>query len=530
MTETRRTRINSIIYTVCGFLLMLIDWSRGSQVGSTWAWTVNMMGIVICIMLFTADGWHHYIAAKYAIYSAVMLILFPLGYQFWLQHQTLIFRDKLLTAICNVWFIGICFIRLFDVYILEKTKRFQVRLIPALTAIMFFWMFLSRNEDVWPAWFLCLFLVLYLWPTPREEATRIFDGLLNGILISFFILQGLAFVFRPFDDPDYRYCGMYSNPNMNALFYCVILIMFLIRLFLLRKDGKAAWRRIICFLFTCAMLAFSILTVCKTAWVVEFLLLTVYVIIIDIRRLGKKANWVVRQIIILGVCTFLCVPIVYLPVRYLPPIFHHPIWYDGEYSEARVHSWDPIDSDKYVSFDEVLGATSERMKPFIKKILPSSMLMTTVQAEEIKDHYGIHVGPWFFPFEDERTLTYSSYLGRMATWYYYFTHGNLLGHSNLQGHYTGVGETYIWHAQNVFLQIWFYYGIPAGILFLIVACGTWGKSIYQSWQLNNKSNGKVETIMMFLSLFLLYGLFEAVWYPGQIIMTLVVILPALNKE
>ena len=523
--KTKKNRI--VIYTIVSLFLMVIDWTRGSQVGSTWAWTVNLLGVLLCVTLITADGWQNYFSKKYFCFSLVMIVSLPLAYLFWNTHQTLIYRDKLLTAILNVWSIGICFIRLHEIYFKEKNKKPSIKKIPILVFIMLGWMFLSVNEDVWPCWFLALFIVGYFWPITNSGKQELVEGVLNGIILSFFVLQGLAFVFRPFDDPSSRYCGIYSNPNMNALFYCIVLVAFLVRLYQLRRKNASKWRRIICYLLAGVMIAFVILTVCKTAWVTVFLLLLLYVAVADIQQLKMKWYAALGELCLLLLITVLCVPIAYGTARYLPPLFHHPIWYEGEYSEARVHSWDPIDSSKYVSFDESMGTVVDRIYHVLRKILPSNMNVSIVRAEEIKDPKGIHIGDKFYPFEDEETNKYSSYLGRLAIWYYYATHGNLLGHSNTQGHYVGVGKSYIWHGQNAFLQIWFYYGIPAGILFLVVSWGTWGISLRKAWIENGERTDSALLVVMYLSLFLLYGLFEAVWYPGQMILTMTLFGPKL---
>ena len=47
------------------------------------------------------------------------------------------------------------------------------------------------------------------------------------------------------------------------------------------------------------------------------------------------------------------IPIIYVSIRYIPALRHHPIFI-GRYSETRVHSWDPIDSDKYATFEDVI--------------------------------------------------------------------------------------------------------------------------------------------------------------------------------
>lgn len=530
MTEKRKTIINKIIYAICGLLLMVIDWTRGSQVGTTWAWTVNMMGVVIGVILITADGWNHYIRKKYAIYSTAMMVAFPLAYEFWENHQTLIYRDKLLSAVANVWVLGICIIRLSEFYRFHKPKFKDIFDIhEVLVLLLFGWMFFSVNEDVWPVWFLILFCICATWPLTNLEQYSIMNGMASGIIASFFILQGLAFVFRPFDTDYHRYCGIYSNPNINALFYSVVLIAFLFKLYQLRQNNGKLWLRVLAYLFSVAMVAFIVLTVSKTAWVSVFICLSVYVIF----GLLKKHNSHKAILVRIGVSLLLltiCVPIVYLPVRYIPPLFHHPIWYEGEYAEWRVHSWDPWNSPKYVSFQEVTGAVSERLLPVVEKFLPADIVkLQHVYAEE-KSPDGIYIGDKFYPYTDENTLRYSSYLGRMATWYYYFTNGKIAGHSNTEGHYVGIGYTYNWHAQNAFLQIWYYYGVPAGILFLIVIIWALVRSIKRVLKTEARQSEMACFVMMYLTLFITYGLFEAVWYPGQMIMTLAFFSPLLMKQ
>lgn len=520
-----------IVYAVCGFLLMIIDWTRGSQVGTTWAWTVNMMGVVICLILFTADGWKNYYKTKYIVFTIFMLFMPPLGYQFWLSHQTLIYRDKLLSAICNIWVLGICGIRLVEFYRGRHISiKKQLSLHEVLVMVLFLLMLVSVNEDVWPVWFLALFIVCTLWPITNDEKYQVMNGLCTGIIASFFVLQGAAFVFRPFDTDYHRYCGIYSNPNINALFYSVVLIAFSFKLFQLRYHKKNKILQVLAYLFSIATIAFIILTVSKTAWVSVFLCIALYTICLEFGKLRQTCGKALVGILVSGILLAVCIPIVYLPVRYLPPVFHHPIWYEGEYAEWRVHSWDPWDSPKYVSFQEVTSAVSERLLPVVQKVFPAELLkLENVRAAE-QNPNGIYVGDKFYPYADENTLRYSSYLGRLATWHYYFTHGSILGHSNTEGHEVGIGYTYNWHAQNVFLQIWYYFGIPAGILFLVVSIGALFKSVKRAFCWDGRNGEMASFVMLFMTLFMSYGLFEAVWYPGQMIMTLAVFGPLLMKK
>ena len=71
------------LYMLCFIALMIIDWTRGSQVGSTWAWTVNMTGVVMAVILFSAYSPKEFIKPVYLIYSAICVIALPVSYYWW---------------------------------------------------------------------------------------------------------------------------------------------------------------------------------------------------------------------------------------------------------------------------------------------------------------------------------------------------------------------------------------------------------------------------------------------------------------
>jgi len=48
-------------------------------------------------------------------------------------------------------------------------------------------------------------------------AGYLWDGLANGIILGFFLIQIFAYGFRPYDEV--RYKGAYSNCNVNSLMY-----------------------------------------------------------------------------------------------------------------------------------------------------------------------------------------------------------------------------------------------------------------------------------------------------------------------
>lgn len=499
------------LYTLCFIAFMVIDWTRGSQVGSTWAWTVNMTGVVMAVILFSACSPKEFMKPVYMAYSAVCIAALLLSYYWWNLHQAAIYRDKLLTAVINIWLLGIFVIKMLLDVAIYKTKKLHFTKTEILAAVMLLWMLFSKNEDIWPVWYLVMFGLFYHTEYSREDLNALKTGMLNGIIAAFFMLQGAAFVFRPFDDPHHRYCGIYANCNINAMFYGIVWIAFLVKLYDIRQSRDKKWKEVLCFIFVGAVTAFSFLTISKTAWISMLTVGFLYVIFADFHHLEYKAGKMLEKLVLYVAVTLICIPVVYGAVRYLPPVFHHPVWYDGEYSEDRVHSWDPWDSEKYVSWEEFSEGTISRIKPYIQVVFGKyrSGIMT-VQAAGAKEG------------EQRRIIEsedFSSMYGRILVWRFYLRNGNLIGHSSTEGHYD-LGF-YVWHAQNMFVQLWYYYGIPSAVLFLVILFMLIVISIKETV----KNKGEELAGLLYFVFFGMYGLFEATWYPGQIILLLAFFMP-----
>ncbi len=504
------------LYMLCFIALMIIDWTRGSQVGSTWAWTVNMTGVVMAVILFSAYSPKEFIKPVYLIYSAICVIALPVSYYWWSLHQEAIYRDKLLTAVLNVWFLGIFAIKMFLDVAVYKTKKLRFSKTEILAGIMLLWMLFSVNEDVWPGWYLVMFGLFYHTEYDGEDLKALRKGMLNGIIAAFFLLQGAAFVFRPFDDPHHRYCGIYANCNINAMFYGIVWIALLIKLFDIRRDHDKKWKEILCFIFVGALTAFSVLTISKTAWISMIAVGFFYVIFADFHYLEYKAGRVLEKLVLYLAVVFICIPVTYGTVRYLPPMFHHPVWYEGEYSEERVHSWDSWDSEKFVSWEEFSAGITERVKPYIDAVLGKYRGgMIVVRAADT-----ITIVGKSYEKDSEVLQEFSSVLGRIGYWEFYLKNGNMTGHISSEGHDIGFGF-YVWHAQNMFVQFWYYYGIPSAVLFLIVLI----RLVLNSIKDVIHKNENAMCCLLYLVFFGLFGLFEATWYPGQMILLLAFFVP-----
>lgn len=504
------------LYTLCFIAFMVIDWTRGSQVGSTWAWTVNMTGVVMAIILFSAYHPKEFVKPVYLIYSVICIAALLLSYYWWNLHQALIYRDKLLTAVINVWLLGIFVIKMLLDVAIYKTRKLHFARTEILAAAMLLWMIFSKNEDIWPIWYLVMFGLFYHTEYSKEDLSALKTGMLNGIIVAFFLLQGAAFVFRPFDDPHHRYCGVYANCNINAMFYGIVWIAFLVKLYDIRKNKDKKWKEVLCFIFVGVVTAFSFLTVSKTAWISMLTVGFFYVIFADFHHLEYKAGKMLEKLALYVGVILICIPVTYSAVRYLPPIFHHPVWYEGEYSEDRVHSWDAWNSEKYVSWEEFSEDMTARIEPFVKLFFGKYQSgIMTVQAVDTITIFGKD-----YEADSQVLQDFASALGRTAYWEYYLKNGNISGHLSSDGHDIGIGF-YVWHAQNMFVQLWYYYGIPSAVLFLVVLMALICNSIKKTMK---KIEGAL-LCLLYLLYFGIFGLFEATWYPGQMVLLLAFFVP-----
>ena len=104
----------------------------------------------------------------------------------------------------------------------------------------------------------------------------------------------------------------------------------------------------------------------------------------------------------------------------------------------------------------------------------------------------------------------------------YLQNLNLTGHELEEGYFWVNDNYHAWHAQNLFLQVAFYYGAVAGILLIVLLAGLGLQSIPLAFKAE-----RCEEILPLLVgiLFVGYGMLETVWYPGQMILLLVYMIP-----
>lgn len=501
-----------IWYMLCFFAFGIIDQIRCSADGRIQMAAANCIGIVVAFLVIPSLKLERFQKKVYLIWTILSVTIGTLvglwGWKNWT------YGGQWITGVLNVVVWGylllyvICERDTLD--ILHRVKQ------PFFLCLMFmfFLMLVSRQKSVLPLWMLTIFGGYYLFGISENHRDDFFQGLLNGIILWFFVLQILAFGFRPYDYARYR--GFYRGEAQNGIFYMMSYCAFLCKWILAGKMRAKLVVRSLYFVLSAASVSFLLFTGSRSSLLgvlaVTFLAYFCYYIIY------RKKFWrFICRIVLLGVCTALLFPIVYGGIRYLPIILHHPIWFTGEYSESQsIRSFDPWDSERYISFEEAVDVNIGRILLLFEGndhkelggiegrnlLVLKAYASASVPLEEDSAH----------PYGPLDLDTKNSIEIRKQIYKYYCSHLNFLGHRREEKGFYLLSNMYIPHAHNLFLQMAYDYGIPVGLLFFgimvwcVIRLIRWGKREegMNSW-----------ILLFFLSSIIIYGMTELTLNPGM---------------
>lgn len=494
-------------YTLCFIVVNGLDFVRNTQNGDIWSIAANAAGLVVMLIVASGYSLGELRGAFTYVWSALCacVVVAVLAWE-----GTCVFgvyKWAAAVAVLNVWWMGLYGKLLLQRIFVQKTLQVRISRRAWLWIVMTAFMTFSISGKVWPLWFFLMFGIFYLTQYKEQDRKDMLEGMINGTIISFFLLQIYAYGFRPYDE--LRYKGAFHNCNMTALHYLLVYVMVLFRLHLLeQKRAKRGWK-----LFYLAgaggLLGFMFLTMGRTAWVTAAVLTVLYGVFVIRGMWCKKWRAVVARGAALVLSMLLLFPVVFGTVRWLPTILHYPVWYEGEYSVDKVHSYDPAASPKYIEADEFLDAVFGRIKGTFQVKSPF-----TVRA------YAAENGG--YPEVEQLVGTENMDTGlsiRLAIYKAYLRDLTFVGNPPTAGYYEIAGEGYhSWHAQNVWLQIAYTFGIPAGILFVVLTvillrCHYAGMKRSTEWS--------YAMIPLFISIvFFTYGTMELVWNVGQAVLFL----------
>lgn len=483
---TRKERaLKNILYTACFFTFCLIDQRTKTLSGlEGWAEVFRDMAIaVVAVLVLVQYKIEDYKRSKTAcllwmvlsVLAGGVFVLYGQSLVWFLNHRVMLSIDALLAGLAVI-LTATSLIRRKREKTAEHMGLFRKGPLAVWTA-MLLCMVVSRSGYVWPLVYFIVFGCFCLTGMSEEEQELLTQGMFNGILAGFFLLQGFCFVFRPYDA--FRYVGIYNNSNINAFFYLEVLAAVLGKLLWAYRKQKGVWVKLFYWLGAGVVFGFLFMTISRTGWMTGVLMALMCLVLLsadDTAGWFKRLSKGVLKGLLLVICFVVTFPLVFGAVRYLPPLFHHPVWFYGEWNEDKVHSWDPWDSEKFVDLDELLQKAVGRVTEITARLedadqvpedrtddqKPVTELQQQLYDETRAAGYGLA------SYGDKR----NALLVRKEIYRYYVHLLNLWGHPDSELGFQILPNQRIGHAHNIYLQFGVMFGIPVMILFVILLLET----------------------------------------------------------
>lgn len=489
-----------ILYTICFFMFCVIDQrtKTGSGLDGIIETFRDMAGVLMAVIIMSHYKWEEFMAYKipYAVWTGIGLVA---GALFVVLGQPLAyFMNERVMVSLDVFLFGYVVIHTFISVVKEKKYPKLNKGMFGLWVVMMLLMIFSRSDYVWPFCYFIMFGCFYLTDFTEEEQENLYQGIKNGVIFAFFAFQAFCCVFRPYDQV--RYTGIYNNCNLNGLFYLVVLAAVFGKILYVTKENKHKFWRVYYWLGAGVVYSFIFMTIGRTVWLVSFILGLLF---LGFYQGVKKKKHYFRNGLLLMLCICMMFPVTFGMTRYLPPVFHHPVWFWGEWSEQKVHSWDAWNSEKYVNWEDVLDEALGRTTEILERVEMRSPFTITVLAAE-NNHE-----PVITTYEESRDSIYI----RKTIYQHYLKNLNIFGHTQEDQGFQLISSYWVGHAHNIYLQYATDFGVPMGIFFIVFAGISIAKLISGYFKTKKM---RYLCAMYMLIIPLLFGMLEYSWGSGAI--------------
>ncbi|MBQ4536040.1 MAG: O-antigen ligase family protein [Lachnospiraceae bacterium] len=437
------------------------------------------------------------------------------------------FLNAWIVVLVAIFLWGYIILHTFIDMVCEKKHPSLNKAFGGVWIVMMLWMIFSRSNYLWPLCYMVMFGCFYLTDFSEEEREDMLQGALDGIFLSVIFFQGFCCVFRPYDQV--RYVGIYNNGNINALYYVMVLGAIFAKILYLRK--KNARKTVYIFYWLSAGAVFSLLfmTIGRIGWITGFIIGLLFLVFLNI--IVNKKKLVVNGIVLV-LCTCLMFPACFCAVRYFPPVFHHPIWFWGEWREDKVHSWDPWDSEKFIDADEFFEAALGRIVTSIENLsdyfaFNTKIVVRAVEETEISEEVNVQIqaevpsvetedpriAAAVLEVKDER----DTILTRKTIYSHYINELNWTGHPYEEQGFQLTPIYWIGHAHNIYLQYGTDFGIPVMVLFAVMVI--WGATACWKRGCKNKSIADMAAVF-FILIPAIFGMLEYSWGEASLSITM----------
>lgn len=495
-----------ILYTICFFLFCVIDQRSKTASGLDGVIETfrDMAGILMAAIIMSHYKWEKFKEHKllYMIWTGIGVVAGALFIVFG-QPLAYFMNERIMIALDVLVFGYVVIHTIISVFIEKKYPKLNKGMF-GLWVVMMLLMIFSRSDYVWPFCYFIMFGCFYLTDFTEEEQEDLYQGIMNGVIFAFFVFQAFCCVFRPYDQV--RYTGIYNNCNLNGLFYLVVLAAVFGKILYVTKENKHKFWRVYYWLGAGVVYSFIFMTIGRTVWLVAFILGLLF---LGFYQGVKQKKHYIRNGLLLVLCICMMFPVTFGMTRYLPPVFHHPVWFWGEWSNDRVHSWDTWNSEKYVNIEYLMDVVAGRTKEITNHLFSKSpFLLKAIAAESTKTQV----------LQDEQWV--DKILVRKTIYCEYWKKLNLLGHKKEEQGFQLFSFYWVGHAHNIYLQYATDFGILMGICFIILCILVIGKIIYKYRYL--RSIYDLERIFLIL-VPLLFGMLEYAWGSGSVTILLLFI-------
>jgi hypothetical protein len=511
-------------YGLCALLLGVIDQRRGSASGNVQMIFANLVGVVV-FMLALPSIQKDFFRCRWVKIGGCAVVI-AAGAAAFAVRTRVNYWGVTNAAIAS----GVCVAAMFAYILWNRKNIFENWKINkfgyGMVMLSLLLMLISVNKTVWPGFYLLLFGCFYLIGIPHELQNQFTGGLLGGLALWFAGQQCIAFALRPYDHV--RYKGLYQGETQSGLFYMIAFCAFVgLWMYAGWRQCKKSWR-FLSFVMAAACGSLLLLTGSKSALAGLAVGALAGYLLYDIVICRSFKHWLL-QWVLTGVCMLVLIPAAYGCVRYLPTVLHHPIWFEGEYDDEKsVRSFDPWNSERYVTFDRAINSNLGRILKIAGITLKyedgalhlSTPFSIKADAEETIEPGSSKEHPYL---QDDEVNTKDGTLdpARVAIWTYFFRHLNWEGHA--KGIFYYRSDNAFGNAHNMFLHIAFLYGILPGLLFL-----AWNIWCLIRLVRRRDMTGIVGAMMM--AAIMTYGMFEQATTTGQITLSLLFVLYYFGME
>ena len=352
--KQHKINVQSLLVALCIFAVCV-----GTQQIQTTAWNSGIiefsrdaLGVLMAVIIGTNYHWSEIKKYKlpYIIWTVAAgiggMIAIPIAF----NRRVAFLKADTVVIWLGVLFMGYCVIHTFLAITAEKYRPKFYKPLFVIWMVMMLLMIVSRSRYLWPECYFVLFLTFYLTKQTSEQRTNTIKGMIHGIVLAFIVIQGHSLLCRPYDKLRYR--GNFCNPNHNCMFLCMCLAAILGSILYSFQEKASKIVKVFYFILAGACYSFIFMTMCRSGYLATFVV-TVFFLIACCRL--KKKHIFIRMGLLMTLLFVVMLPVTYLAVRYIPTIHPHVLFYFQEgYSEQWVHPWDERDSEKYISFEEMM--------------------------------------------------------------------------------------------------------------------------------------------------------------------------------